>query len=326
MGAGLIHMGRRRLPLTIRELRMDVVLAIDLGGTKIESAFVDAAGALIPGTRTKSATGREITRAGLVAAIDDCIDHAREVIARGSMSLVGIGVGSAGPVNTGAGTVSPGNLPRVGDEFPLLEVVRRGFGHVPVVLGHDGACIAMAECWVGAAREATTALGVVVSTGVGAGMVDRGRAFGGATGNAGHIGQLRMDVRGRWLEQIASGPASVAWAVRRGWEGSTGLELGHAAANGDSVARAAVVRSARALGTALASVGAIIDFELAAIGGGFSRSADDYIDIVRDSFLSAAPLAHVARARIVACALGDEASLIGSAALIWLPLARGTAA
>jgi glucokinase len=292
-----------------------MVLAFDLGGTKLESALVSADGRLI--SRSRTPTGRSLRRDQLESAIRQCVIRLVAYAADHEVDIVGVGIGSAGPIDIHTGTVSPGNLPRVGTSFPFLAVVRDTLPATPVVLRHDGACIAMAEAWLGAARHARTSVGVVISTGVGAGIVDRGRPFGGSTGNAGHLGQLRMDAKGTWLEAVASGPASVAWAVSRGWKGSTGLQLSEAAASGNPVARAAIHRSATAVGRALASFGAIVDFEIATIGGGFAESATDYVDIVRRSFAIAAPLDHVAQATVVRCALGGEAPLVGSAALIW---------
>jgi glucokinase len=97
----------------------------------------------------------------------------------------------------------------------------------------------------------------------------------------------------------------------QGWEGSTGEEL---AASGDPRARAAIERSARAVGLAIASASALVDLDVVAIGGGFSRSAPDYLDLVRAA--AAEGFGFVRATRIVAAGLGDEAPLIGAAALV----------
>ncbi|HEY8590414.1 MAG TPA: ROK family protein, partial [Naasia sp.] len=117
------------------------------------------------------------------------------------------------------------------------------------------------------------------------------------------------------LESIASGPSAVAWARERGFAGGSGEELAAASAAGDDIARAAIERSARAVGQAVASATALVDVEVVVIGGGFSHAAPDYLDLVRAARDRARHPA-LSRAEVVAAALGDEAPLIGAAALV----------
>ena len=118
---------------------------------------------------------------------------------------------------------------------------------MPVRLALDGTCIALAEHWRGAAAGSRNALAMVVSTGVGGGLIVDGAPVRGFSGNAGHIGQLRLRARAEGaavtdgtLESIASGPHTVAWARAQGWSGETGEQLAHAYAAADPVAVAAV--------------------------------------------------------------------------------------
>src|SRR5690606_30203502 len=101
---------------------------------------------------------------------------------------------------------------------------------------------------------------------------------------------------------------------REGWAGSTGEELAASAAAGDAVARAAIERSARAVGQAIASATSLVDLEVVAIGGGFSQSAPDYIDLVRAP-IAAREWDFVRKVRVVPSALSGEGPLIGAAAL-----------
>lgn len=297
---------------------MECVLAIDLGGSKVEGALVDAAGKVVGGSRGRAITGPSTTPTTLRRAITDSVEPAMASRGHTNAQIVGVGIGSPGPIAFEDGTISVGNLPGLGDSFPLVSLIRSLLDlDVGIVLGHDGACAALGESWVGGAKEARTVLGVTVSTGVGAGIVHKGRVFGGATGNAGHLGQLAVGPDAVWLESVASGPASVRWAQQQGWLGETGNELGRDARRGDSIAVAAAKRSAEALGTALASVAVILDFDVAVIGGGFSRCIDDYVEIAGCAFLDAAPLDFVRRARLVSPALGDDGALVGAAALVW---------
>lgn len=293
-------------------------LAVDVGGTKLEAALVSAAGVLVAGSRSRQPTGRAATSESMDAAIAAVTEHALATLPPGA-ELVGAGVGSAGPVDRTTGQIFPVNMPaargyRLADAVcsAASAVVGRD---VRTVFGHDGGALALAESWFGATREARASLSIVVSTGVGGGFVVDGAYIPGASGNAGHLGQVRRE-GGLTLEEIASGPASAAWAQSQGWTGSTGEDLARDSASGDAVARAAIERSARAVGEALADAATLVDLDVVAIGGGFSRVSDDYIDLVQQALTASAAHEYSRRARVVRSGLGDEGPLIGAAAFV----------
>ena len=293
-------------------------LAVDVGGTKMEAALVTDDGVLVEGSRSRQATGREATAASLAAAVSSVVSHALAALPQGT-DLVGAGIGSAGPVDRVAGTIMPVNMP-LAHGFGLAAAVESAatavLGRdVPTTLGHDGGALALAESWRGATQAAGASLSIVVSTGVGGGFVVDGAYIPGATGNAGHLGQVRRE-GGLTLEEIASGPASASWARQQGWSGSTGEDLARDAAAGDAVARAAVERSARAVGEALADAATLVDLDVVAIGGGFSRVSPDYIDLVQQALTASAVHGYSRRTRVVRSGLGDEGPLIGAAALV----------
>jgi glucokinase len=241
--------------------------------------------------------------------------------------VAGAGIGTAGPIDLAAGTVSPLNV-AAWRGYPLRDLVSdlvSGPGRgIPVTLRIDGEAIALAEHWVGAARGADSLLGMVVSTGVGGGIMTGGRTIPGPTGNAGHVGHIGVpgpDAVIRCacggigcVEAIASGPRSVQWARDRGWPGTTGEELGASAAAGDSTARAAIRRSANAVGFGIASAAALLDLEMVAIGGGFARVSEDYLDLVRQPLSGPEIFTH--GMRVVASGLGGDGPLIGAAAFV----------
>jgi glucokinase len=285
------------------------VLAVDFGGTKVEAALV-ADGRILDGTRTRRPTGPDRSAEQLDAAVAEVVRGAL----RGT-TVTRVGIGSAGPVDTVRGLASPLNVPAWRDH-PLRDVVAALVPHAHVELAIDGLAITLAEARHGAGRGSTNVMGMVVSTGVGGGLMLDGRGISGASGNAGHIGHVQVAGhddpcacgRRGCLEAIASGPSSVRWARAHGWTGSTGEEL---AASTDPRARAAIERSARAVGLAVASASALVDLDVVAIGGGFSRSAADYLDLVRAAADEGFPF--VRATRILPAGLGDEAPLIGAA-------------
>lgn len=297
------------------------MLAVDFGGTKVEAALVDDAGRILDGTRFREPTGHDATSDELAQRTASVVQRA--LAAGQGVDVVGAGVGTAGPITVASGLVSPLNVPAWRD-YPLAQLVSDASGGLPVTLRMDGEAITLAEHWIGAAQGCSDVMGMVVSTGIGGGLILGGRSVAGPTGNAGHIGHV--EVGGvddpclcggtGCLEAIASGPKTVAWARRQGFDGSTGEDLARAYAAGDEVAVAAVRRSGRALGQAIASATALVDLELVAIGGGFSHVTPDLFDIIRDTIRERAPFPFVAKVRVVPSALSGDGPLVGAAALV----------
>jgi len=299
---------------------MTLALAIDLGGTKIEAALIDAAGVIVEGSRRRAPTGAGaatdvgVLESALADVVAGCRSHPRWA------EVTAAGIGAAGPIDISAGTIAPINLPAA-HGFRLVDAVRAASGLPDAMLRLDGTCIALAEAWRGAARGVRNAIVFVVSTGVGGGIVSDGRLIAGASGNAGHLGQMLVadvdtDAAESTLEVRASGPHTVAWARAQGWRGSTGEELAADYRNGERIAVAAVQRSAHAVGLGLASAATLLDLELAVIGGGFSFVADDYPERVEEVVRAAAVNDYAARLKVVRAGLGGDAPLIGAAALV----------
>ncbi|TFB58313.1 ROK family protein [Cryobacterium sp. TMT1-62] len=299
-----------------------LALAIDIGGTKIETALVDDDGHIVAQSRHRVPTGRDMDSHGLGLALEGCV--MASTAKSGGTVIVGVGIGSAGPVDLAAGMILPKNLPLLRG-FPVRSFVEDLVPDRPVELRLDGTCLALAEHWIGATRGTSSSMSIVVSTGVGGGIMLDGRIVFGRSGNAGHIGQIHLDRSddgtsdGGTLEGIASGLRSVDWARRHGWSGQTGEDLGRSAGAGDAIAIAAVQRSAAAVGRAIANVATLLDLEAVAIGGGFSHVSPSYLDIVRGSARDHAVFDYSRDVAILSSGLGSDGPLIGAAALIHRP-------
>jgi glucokinase len=297
-------------------------LAIDIGGTKAESALVAPDGSILAGTRFRAPTGRESSSEQLATNVASIASQAAAELPADA-TLIGIGIGSAGPITVESGLVSPLNLPAWRD-YPLRSQIEALFPGVPVTLRMDGECIALAEHWVGAAQGENNLMGMVVSTGIGGGLILDGRAIAGPTGNAGHVGHIEVggfddpcDCGGvGCVEAVASGPKTTAWAIEQGWIGATGEDLAASYAAGDEIAIAAVQRCGRAVGQAIASATALVDLDVVAIGGGFSHVSPDLFDIIRQTIATRSAFPFVAKVRVVPSALSGEGPLIGAAALV----------
>ena len=129
-------------------------LAVDFGGTKVEAALVDAEGRLVEGSRHRLPTGRNATVPELEASVGGVVRAAASSLPAGAR-IVGVGIGSAGPIDRRRGLVSPLNVPHWRD-YPMRDYVAAVATELgidaPVTLEMDGVAITMAEHWVGAAQ------------------------------------------------------------------------------------------------------------------------------------------------------------------------------
>ncbi|GAC1445581.1 MAG: ROK family protein [Mycobacteriales bacterium] len=290
----------------------ETVLALDIGGTKIAGAVVGIDGEIR--RRERIATPPGDPWPALSRLLDRLAERQR---------VVGIGVGCGGPLRWPAGEVSPLNIP-AWRHFPLRARLAERVPGVPVRVHNDAVAFAAGEHWRGAGRGVTDLLGVVVSTGVGGGLILADRLVDGPSGNGGHVGHVVADPAGPacvcggrgCLEAIARGPATVAWARERGSSAADGRALATAAASGEPVALAALARAGRAAGTVVASVAALLDLRLVVIGGGLAASGEAFWQPLRTAFGEQARLPFLTATRVVPSGLGDDAGLVGAAALV----------
>jgi glucokinase len=244
-----------------------------------------------------------------------------EALAAAGGHVRGVGISSAGPIHLPTGTVSPINV-TAWQDFPIVERVSTLVG-APARLGGDGLCMALGERCRGAGRGARFLLGMVVSTGVGGGLVLDGAPYDGRTGNAGHVGHVVVDPDGGpcscggrgCVETIAAGPRMAQWARDHGWQGADAKELADAANAGNPVALQAYRRGATAIAAMIASVGAVCDLDLVVIGGGVASSGALLFDPVREALATYARLDFLRGLRVLPAEL-PNAGLVGAAALV----------
>ena len=298
---------------------MAVTLALDIGGTKIATGLVDGDGALAHHAKLPTPDG---DAEDVWAVVDTLVT---EALAAAGGRVRGVGISSAGPIDLPTGTVSPINI-TAWQDFPIIERVSTLTG-ANVRLGGDGLCMALGERWRGAARGAQFLLGMVVSTGVGGGLVLDGAPYDGRTGNAGHVGHVVVDPDGRpctcggrgCVETIAAGPRMAQWARENGWDApadADAKELADAAIGGSQIALQAFRRGATAVAAMIASVGAVCDLDLVVIGGGVAKSGALLFDPLREALSTYAGLDFLRGLRVLAAELGGEAGLVGAAALL----------
>ncbi|MEI5100799.1 ROK family protein [Streptomyces sp. PmtG] len=300
----------------------DLVAALDIGGTKIAGALVDGRGRIL--TRVQRPTPAREDGDTVMRAVKDVIGELSGAEAWGGVRAVGIG--SAGPVDASAGTVSPVNVPGWRG-FPLVEQVRAATDGLPVELVGDGVAMAAAEHWQGAARGHDNALCMVVSTGVGGGLILGGALHPGPTGNAGHIGHISVDLDGDacpcgargCVERIASGPNIARRALEAGWRpgpdgDASAAAVARAARAGDPVALASFDRAAQALAAGIAATATLVEIDIAVIGGGVAMAGDVLFAPLRRCLRDYATLSFVRRLAVAPALMGTDAGLVGAAA------------
>jgi glucokinase len=306
----------------------DLALAVDIGGTKMAAGLVHADGT-VQSHRTVP-TPREGDAEQVWQPLADLL---KEVSA--GVKLKGVGAGSAGPADRSRGEVSPVNIPSWRG-FPLRARLSEAVPGVPVALAGDGVCAAAGEHWRGAGQGQANLLVMVVSTGVGGGLVLGGRLVQGPSGNAGHIGHIVIDMEGDpcacggngCVEAYASGPNMARWALANGWCADKGggpaveksaLELAASAREGDSIALQAFSRAGHAIAAGIVSTAALCDLSHVVIGGGVSRAADLLLPAVSEHMAGHARLGFLRDIHVTTAALGGLAGLVGAAALIHEP-------
>ena len=249
---------------------MDLALAIDIGGTKLAAGLVTEEGEVV-----RSATAPTPTASDAEAVFDavrGLLDAVRVPGRSGPTERIGgpsgptersdgpvvvCGVGCGGPMTGGGEAVSPLNI-RAWRDFPLRARLGSSTG-LPTFIDNDAKALALGEGWKGAAADERDFIAMVVSTGIGGGIVLDGRLLDGADGNAGHVGHLIVEPNGRLcacgargcLEAEASGP-SIAAAT-----GRPAIEAGPEV----------VARTGRLVGRAVASVANLLDLSLAVVAG-----------------------------------------------------------
>jgi glucokinase len=312
---------------------LDLALAIDIGGTKLAAGLVDAAGQVVTRRErpTPPATSGQATV--VTAALFDLLD---EVLAadpwpggRAPAALAGVGLACAGPIDVVAGTVSPVNIPAWRGE-PLVAAVAAHLDRPTVHLVNDAVAMTVGEHGRGAARGADDVLGIVVSTGVGGGLVLGGEPRLGPTGNAGHVGHTVLAVDGEpcpcgsrgCVETRASAPSMVRDALAHGWRPggnapgdaeADGRALAASAMAGDPIALAAIDRGTAALAAGIVSAAALVDLDLVVIGGGFAAAGDVLFDPLRRHLDDLRGMPFLGRLRVVPAELGRDAGLVGAA-------------
>lgn len=278
---------------------MGYCFGIDIGGTTIKMGFFSKEDGLIEKWEIPTRKGADPTPLleDIAVAVEDCLKrHGVE-----KKDVLGMGMAAPGPVAQDGivrGTVNIG-----WGDVDLGSEGAKVVGISPVFVGNDARVAALGEATYGAGAGVPSLLMLTLGTGVGGGLIENGRIHIGATGTAGEIGHLTMDLEERelcncgkagCLEQIASATGMVrvaqkflsqteAPSVLRN-EKITAQSLWDAAKAGDALALEICQYVSRMLGIAIANACYITDPHLIIIGGGVSAAGEFLLNMVKDSY------------------------------------------
>ncbi|UCG86613.1 MAG: ROK family protein [Gemmatimonadota bacterium] len=276
---------------------MRYIIGVDIGGTNVVVGTVAEDGSRLHGKRSEPT----LLSAGPGGTVDQVNRLVRESLAAardelgGGIEVIGVGIGSPGPLDTQSGTVLV--TPNLGwTEMPLRDRVATAAG-LPATLDNDANCAVLGEWWRGAAQGGAVVVGLTIGTGIGGGIVLDGKVFHGASDVAGEIGHASIDPSGRrckcgnygCLEAYASGPAIALRAVEGLEAGAdsrlteyvngdlaeiTARTVSQAAREGDAFCLEVIRETAHYLGGAVANLLNIINPDIVVICGGVTLAGD----------------------------------------------------
>ncbi|MDR2184510.1 MAG: ROK family protein [Treponema sp.] len=279
-------------------------LALDIGGTKTSAALFtssgEIAGDLVLTVKSETFRGEEAVYQNIRSLLEDLIR--RQGIAPGE--ILGIGVGSPGPLDTKRGLVIHAPLMKWRN-FPVQDRLSADF-HLPVRLDNDGNLGALAEQRCGVARGLRNIIYMTVSTGCGGGILINGEIYRGANDGAGEVGHMSIESGGlecpcgsrgcfelyasgmallnAMKAGLAAGKKSRAFDLAGGdGEKLSGHHLDLAAAEGDEYALALYRKEGYYLGVGLANLFNLFDPELIVLGGGITKGRRFFHQIMMET-------------------------------------------
>jgi glucokinase len=329
-----------------------VALAMDWGGTWARAAVIDRQGSILWHDRVSNQPGA--LQDQLVHAAGGLLQTAKDWA--GGRTIAGAGIALAGSIDAASNMLlSSPNLPALnGVTLPALWEPILG---APVWVGNDANLAALGEYYYGAGRPvrpedmpSRTLVFITFSTGVGAGIVDRGAVFTGAVGAAGEVGHMTIDLRADapqcacgnsgCLEALASGTAIARAAMARLGDATPGSPLqqayeANAALTGEAVFTAAARGDYVALEVIDAAVGAIIvglgnvlnifNPDVVVMGGGVTIGLQELglLGQIEDGARRRAMSSGHRAFRLAPATFGDSQGMVGAASLVWAETGRG---
>ncbi len=293
-------------------------IGVDLGGTNLRAAAVGFDGRI----REKIA-GRTDLKEGRDAVIGDIVSSIQRLKESCGSELRGVGIGVPGFISMDTGIIIGSNNMPGFDGFPVRDEIEKLLG-TKIYLENDANAAALGEKWIGAGRDVDNLVLLTLGTGIGGGIVAGGRVLHGHLGMAGELGHMTIFPSGNpcgcgnygCLEKHASATAIVAMARLLSLDESLTAEgIYWLAVGGDKRARMIFHHVGEALGIALATLINIFNFPLFLLSGGVLAAWDQFGPTMIDEIQKRSYSFRNSQTRVEKGTLGNEAGLIGAAAL-----------
>ncbi len=274
------------------------VVGVDLGGTNVRAGRVE-------GGRLAEVRSVAIRSRGTEREVLEDVFSAVDPVIRPAVTALGAGVPSVVDLRTGV-VYDVQNIPSW-KKVPLKAELEERY-HLPAYVNNDANCFAVGEKHFGKARPYDHAVGLILGTGLGAGIIANGRLYSGINCGAGEFGMLPYLDRnfeaycsGQFFERVHH---------------TSGRELFARAENGDSEARAVFAEYGRHLGEAVKAICYAVDPEIIVLGGSVSEAFCFFSGTMRETFRTFAY--SISRERLkVEVSETENIAILGAAALVY---------
>ncbi len=291
------------------------VLAVDIGATKVALALVDESMNVSEKYEIRVENEKDLW--------SEIAEHSVDIVNRVNGNFLGVGIGSAGPLHLSTGSISPVNIPQW-RKFGIVDCFRKTLDAEFVVLHGDALAFAQAEHRLGAGRGVQNLLGMVVSTGIGGGLILNNQVFNGDSGNASFIGHHTINFDGipcacgrfGCVETYASGPRMAEIARTRGWKSDSPsfIALAEDARSGNATALEVIDEGTRALAVGIVNTLATLDIRTVVLGGGVTQAGDIFWSPLRNHVKNEARFtSFLENLDLRAAQLDRDAGVIGAA-------------
>jgi glucokinase len=303
----------------------ELVIGVDLGGTKILAGLVDRHGTVLRRhERPTPTSSTEHLLAGLDDAVEELLDDRVRALGFAIPSTIDQAAGRA---------VFSTNIPLA--EIDFRDRMEHRWG-MRVAIDNDANAAAVAEWRLGAGRGASYLVLLTLGTGIGGGLILDGKPYRGFSGAAAELGHMVIQHDGPrcqgactghgHLEALASGHAAGVRARAELGPEADAHTLVRLADDGDARAKEILAELGRALGSALGTLVTVFDPELIVIGGGFAAAGDHLLEPAREVMLREALKPGRDRVRLVRAELGTTAGLVGAGLVAFEALDAAVAA
>jgi glucokinase len=323
----------RVAPDCTKMMQDNVVIGVDVGGTKVAAGLVDCSGKIHCQSRTPM-VANDAARglAAVSTAINELLNGS------GTRQTPAIGVCAPGPLNPTTGIViNPPNLP-AWHNFPLADELRSLYPNTTIKIDNDANAAALAESKWGAGRGYRNLFYATIGTGIGAGLVFDGQIYHGRTGSAVEGGHQGIDPRGPLcpcgkrgcIEVLAAGPAIARRAREKlshaaksallemtggDAQGITSEMVAKAYWAGDGIAKEVMKETLDLLGYWLGNVIDLVEPDVIVIGGGVSSMLAPFLEEIRARWTGACLNPYPQEIPLVLAHYKEDAGIAGAAAL-----------